>query len=234
MVGTGENQGDKPRLGWVQVSVSPQGFGSGKSFCGRVDISTAPALHRRSFYSPLGLVLGTTQARWRQGARSVVGVAPAASRTGLGKAVVAGARIDARSGGRESGHSACRKRDQLFPHFAAQVPRGRRIAGRASARSSMVRGLASVTCRLHDDAVPQLRIPARSVSAARGSARRRRRSPHAGDAPINDAPSRVQFWNGFSHEARRAGTTMRRRVPQADHHIGRRDRARRDPIRSRR
>ena len=34
MVGGGENQGDKPRLGWAQLSVSPQGFGRGKSFRG--------------------------------------------------------------------------------------------------------------------------------------------------------------------------------------------------------
>jgi hypothetical protein len=53
---------------WLGSSISEsKRIRKRKIFRGHVDICAAPALHRASFYSPLGLVLGTTQGPLRGG-----------------------------------------------------------------------------------------------------------------------------------------------------------------------
>jgi hypothetical protein len=55
MVEAGDNQGDQPPLDRVQVSVSPQGFGSDKFISKAVDFELRPLFTGRLYFAHRGL-----------------------------------------------------------------------------------------------------------------------------------------------------------------------------------
>jgi hypothetical protein len=63
MVENRENQGVWPRPDWVQVSVSPHGFGSEKNLFGGCDFELRPLFTGQLFIVAEGLRLFETQAR---------------------------------------------------------------------------------------------------------------------------------------------------------------------------